>query len=64
MKFNLRNILWDKRLTQCRFCEMTGLSPGYINALYNNRTTRIELDKLKKICDALNITPNDLIIEG
>ncbi len=62
IRLNLAEILWIKRLSQKQFCDMTGFNTIYVNKLYHNKTTRIELDKLEIICKVLNITPNELIM--
>ena len=61
IKNRLSRILGDRRLTQKKLAEMATLRPSTINAIYNERATRIDYDVLDKLCVALNCQPGDLL---
>ncbi len=54
--------LGERRLTQAELSRMTGIRPNTINELYNELTTRISLDHLDLICEALDCELTDLIV--
>jgi len=61
IKNRLSRILGDRRLTQKKLAEMANLRPSTINAIYNERATRIDYDVLDKLCVALGCQPGDLL---
>ena len=54
--------LGERRLTQAELSRMKGIRPNTINELYNELTTRISLDHLDLICEALDCELTDLIV--
>ncbi len=50
-----------KKLTQEKLAERTDLANNYISNIENNRSIP-SLETLVKLCTALDITPNDLLI--
>lgn len=54
--------LGERRLTQAELSRMTGIRPNTINELYNELTTRVSLDHLDLICEALGCELTDLIV--
>ncbi len=50
-----------KGLTQEKLAEQTGLANNYISNIENNRSIP-SLETLIKLCEALAITPNDLLL--
>ena len=54
--------LGERRLTQAELSRMTGIRPNTINELYNELTTRISLDHLDLICEALDCELTDMIV--
>ena len=54
--------LGERRLTQAELSRMTGIRPNTISELYNELTTRISLDHLDLICEALDCELTDLIV--
>ncbi len=53
--------LGERRLTQADLARMTGIRPNTISELYNEVATRISLDHLDLICEALECQLTDLI---
>lgn len=54
--------LGEKRVTQAELARMTGIRPNTINELYNEFATRVSLDHLDLICEALGCELTDLIV--
>lgn len=61
-KVNLKNILEEKGKTMTWLHEQTKISKNTLSLISNNSSKGIQFDTLEKICLALDITPNDLII--
>ncbi len=53
--------LGERRLTQADLSHMTGIRPNTISELYNEVATRVSLDHLDLICEALECQLTDLI---
>jgi len=53
--------LGEKRWTQARLAQETGLRPATINELFNEITDKVSLDKLDKICQALDCDVGDIL---
>ena len=54
--------LGERRWTQARLAQETGLRPATINELYNEMVDSISLEKLDKICHALNCDVGDILV--
>ncbi len=54
--------LGERRLTQADLSRMTGIRKNTISDLYNEIATRISLDHLDLICEALDCDLTDLIV--
>ena len=54
--------LGERRLTQADLARMTGIRPNTISELYHEVATRVSLDHLDLICEALGCDLNDLIV--
>ena len=54
--------LGERRLTQADLSRMTGIRPNTISELYNEIATRVSLDHLDLICEALSCDLTDLIM--
>ena len=50
-----------KGITQEKLAEKTDLSNNYISNIENNRSIP-SIETLTKLCDALDITPNDVLL--
>ena len=50
-------------LTQAELAAMSNLPQGHISKLERDdlNTARVRIDTLRKLCDALHVTPNDLM---
>lgn len=53
--------LGERRLKQAELSRMTGIRPNTISELYNEISTRISLDHLDLICEALNCDIADIL---
>ena len=51
----------SKKITQEKLAEMTSLANNYISNIENNRSIP-SLETLVKLCDALEVTPNDILL--
>ena len=54
--------LGERRWTQADLARMTGIRPNTISELYNEVATRISLEHLDLICEALDCDLSDLIV--
>lgn len=54
--------LGERRWTQARLAQETGIRAATINDLYHEMTDSVSLEKLDKICKALNCTPGDILV--
>ncbi|MDR1628773.1 MAG: helix-turn-helix domain-containing protein [Oscillospiraceae bacterium] len=57
----LSNIRKQQKLTQEKLAEKTNLANNYISNIENGRSIP-SLETLIKLCEALEITPNDLLV--
>lgn len=62
VKILLSTRLGERRWTQADLARMTGIRPNTINDLYNEVATRVSLEHLDLICEALNCKLSDLIV--
>lgn len=62
IKSNLPVLLAERRLRVADLVRMTGISKSTLHRIFNDETTRIEFDTLDKICDILEVTPNDILV--
>lgn len=53
--------LGERRLKQAELSRMTGIRPNTISDLYNEISTRISLDDLDLICEALDCDITDIL---
>jgi len=58
----LSKLLGEKRLTQADLVRMTGIRAGTINDLYHEFATRISIDHIDLICEALECDVSDIIV--
>ena len=54
--------LGERRWTQARLAQETGIRAATINELYHEMTDNISLEKLDKICRALDCDVSDLLV--
>lgn len=57
----LSSILGEKRMTQAKLSELTGIRPNTINEMYHEYAERVSIDHLDRLCRTLDIELNDLI---
>lgn len=63
MRNNFSEILGRQRKTISEISRNTGISRSALTKIYYEQSTSISFSTLKKLCDELNITPNDLLIK-
>lgn len=61
VKIHLSRILGERRMTQRRLAELTGLRPNTVNELYNERAKRIDFTTIDRLCQALQCQVGELI---
>lgn len=54
--------LGERRLTQAKLAEITGIRPSTINEIYHELSDRINLEHLDLICEALDCDIEDIIV--
>lgn len=62
-RFRLKEILTEKQWTQQKLSTLTGLRPTTISCLCKENVSRTNISTLGILCDALDVTLNDLLIE-
>lgn len=60
MQLHLKKILQEQNKSVYWLKKETNISHGTIYKMVNNKTSMITFENLKKLCSALNCTPNDL----
>ena len=61
IKIHLSKLLGERRMTQTELARKTGIRIATINELYHELVTRVNLEHLDKICEALDCNLEDLI---
>lgn len=51
----------DAEVSQSELSRRSGVSLTTINAMVNNKTTRVDLATIDALCGALDVTPGDLL---
>ena len=59
-RLRVGELLKERGITPLRFAEMTGLNYRTVLQIVSNRYTKIGLETIDKICEALNVKPADL----
>lgn len=54
--------LGERRWTQARLAQETGIRAATINEMYHEMTDNISLEKLDRICRALNCEVGDILV--
>ena len=60
IRIKLSEVMGRLRIKQSELIRRTGIRPGTINNLYHDRTKRIEVEQLNRICEVLNCQPGDI----
>ena len=61
IKTRLHTLLGERRKKVAGLANLSGVSYPQLHRLYHGRTTRIDLTTLNALCNALEVTPNDLL---
>lgn len=61
-RFRLAEILEAQGMTQTELARRSRVSQVTVNAIANNRTTRVDLATLDSLAGALGLEPGDLIV--
>lgn len=61
IKNHLSRILGEKRWTQARLSQETGIRPTTISYLYNEFADHVSFEQLDLICEALDCSISDLL---
>jgi putative transcriptional regulator len=60
-KVLLSKLLGERRWTQAKLSQVTGVRANTINELYHDLTDRVNLEHIDKICKALGCTLTELV---
>jgi len=60
-RFRLAALLADRGMTQTELSRRSGVSQVTVNAIANNRTTRVDLATLDALAVVLGLEPGDLV---
>ncbi|MBE5807089.1 MAG: helix-turn-helix transcriptional regulator [Clostridiales bacterium] len=63
IRIRLSALLGEKRMKQKDLAEITGINSATINHYYNEGIDRISLTHFEMICEALNCTIHELIVQ-
>jgi len=58
---DLKSIMKRKNISVNRLSIMTGIRYHIVKKYYLNQVYRVDLENLKKFCEALNCNPDDII---
>lgn len=61
IRIHLSELLGRKRWTQAKLARVTGIRPSTISEMYNEILTRVSLEHLDMICEALDCTLEELV---
>lgn len=61
IKFTLDELLFHRKIKIPKLIEMSGINKTTIYNIYNNKSTRIDMDVLDRLCIALACEPQDII---
>ncbi len=62
MKVILSETLKSKKISQYQLSKNTGIAASTLNNFCNNKTKGVDFNTLDKICEAINCTPNDILL--
>jgi putative transcriptional regulator len=57
----LSRLLGERRMSVMELKRRTGLSYVTVHNLYSGKSNRVDFETLDKICDALDVTPGDIL---
>ena len=61
VKIHLSRLLGERRMTQKRLSELTGIRPNTISDWYNEMTVSLKIEHIDRICEVLDCSVADLI---
>ncbi len=62
IKNRLSTLLGEKRMSQKRLSQLTGIRPATINEMYHDLLERYSIEHIDKICEVLDCDINDLFV--
>lgn len=63
IKLRIGELAREQGLTIKALAERAGVAYNTAHALYTSRATRIDLDTLERICNALQVKPGDIFVQ-
>lgn len=60
IKIKVSNLLGEHKMTMKQLSERTGIRPTTISDLYHERTKRIQIDHIEKLCKVFNCQVGDI----
>jgi len=63
IRIMLSKLLGERKLTQADLSRMTGIRANTINLLYHELTDRISVEQIDRICEALDCSVSDLLVQ-
>ncbi len=61
VRIYLSKLLGEKRMTQKKLAEMTGIRPNTINEWYHEIVVSLRVEHIDRICEVLDCTVDELI---
>lgn len=61
IKIHLSKLLGERRMTQKRLSELTGIRRNTINEWYNEITASLKVEHIDKICEVLGCSVDELV---
>ncbi len=61
IRIHLSGLLGEKRITQKKLSELTGIRPNTISEWYNEITVSLKLEHIDRICEVLECSVDELI---
>ncbi len=62
IKNRLSALLGERRMTQKRLSQLTGIRPATINEMYHDLLERYSIEHIDKICEVLDCDISDLFV--
>jgi putative transcriptional regulator len=62
IRIRLDAIMRERGITATQLSEQTGITEAAISEWRTNKVVRISLKTLNTLCDALKVTPGDLLV--
>lgn len=61
VKIHLSKLLGEKRMSQKKLAELTGIRPSTISEWYNEITISLKVEHIDKICEVLECSIDELV---